>query len=1276
MPHISGHIFNQKKLRSILKDKTVADLTDNITPDKVNEIVANWQSLIRKGILDRKNEIDVQDDFLHNFIGKILGYKRMTDNPEEWYCEREKTTIKDATRSDAALGFFGNQQKDDIRVAIELKPIKVHLDRKQPRGYTPVEQGYMYTGKFGEKCNWFIVSNYKEIRFYHSSSMNKYEAFTIEGLAKADDFELRKFLYLLSKNRLINKDGISEIDRLYRDNEADQEKIANVFYSKFKEVRYHLFEHLKAKNPAIDEYILLENTQKILDRFIFICFCEDTELLPARIFRKVIAAVKSNGLLVKISAWDQLKELFHSINEGNPSHEINRYDGGLFAFDELLDGSLVLDDEVINELAEITDYDFDSDLNVNILGHIFEQSISDIEEIKAAISGEDVDKKTGKRKKEGIYYTPEYITQYIVEQAVGGWLKDRRDELGFNELPVLTDKDYASVKHLKTRANIKYNKNIKKHIEFWEAYKKKLSNIKILDPACGSGAFLNQAFDYLYKEGQDVNQQIADLKKGQLDIFGLDKHILRHNLFGVDLNRESVEITKLSLWLKTADNQSELTALDGNILRGNSLVDNPEKAGDKAFNWQERFSEIMDTGGFDVVIGNPPYIKEHINRKAFDGVHDSPYYQGKMDIWTLFGCRAIDLLIDQGYTSFIAPNNWISNAGASIFRNKLLTSGEIQRYIDFGDYKVFPEAGIQTMIYIYKKREPRRFYLVDYIKVINNRASLDDVKAIVIGQEHKDAAKFNAKITPANLIDKTITFLDKTIDDITEKIAQKANFKIVSDEIGNGIDVLQDFVSERHLAKLYDKSIKKGDGIFVLKNIDIAKMTFNTKEKEYLKPYYDSSQINRYLALKDKSEHKIIYADKFFRSNIQLFPNLKKHIDKFIPVLTSAFAPYGLHRPREERFFTGNGIFSLRKTTRPAFSYVKFPCYTTRAFLIIKPKNIDYNYLTAILNSKLIFFWLKNKGKLQGNQLQIDKEPLLNLPIVNSDAKTSDLIKLSVKNSELNNALFLVVDKFVHFIEYSLRPAAVSKKLKEFYNLEFADFICELKKQNVNVTKKDEFEIIELFESERNKILQFQSEILLTENEIDKTVYNLYDLNKEEIIIVEAAVGDLEKNKASVEREAEVLDESGASDKIKCYYYFGYGSNMSHKQIKARCPNNRFIDKGKIENYKFVYDGVSKAWGKRSVANIIECDGDEVEGGIFELTAKDLKNLDEHEGYNAGIYDRRKLRIRANNGDEYDCYVYLRTAEKPGKPSDKYRQTVIQGAKDCGLEDEYVSKNL
>jgi adenine-specific DNA-methyltransferase len=370
-----------------------------------------------------------------------------------------------------------------------------------------------------------------------------------------------------------------------------------------------------------------------------------------------------------------------------------------------------------------------------------------------------------------------------------------------------------------------------------------------------------------------------------------------------------------------------------------------------------------------------------------------------MDIWTLFACRAIDLLKDGGYFSFIAPSSWLGSAGASIFREKILSSGEIVKFVDFNDFRVFRDASIQTMIFVFQKRKPRKSYKVQYAKITGKNTTSEEVAMLLSSGLHKqieNSIVYEATIKSTNADGKSINFSNDTVSEILDKIEKVGDFKLSKNDIGNGIDVLQDFVSERHLPKLKDETIKKGDGVFVLENSVVAKMKLNEKEREYLKPYYGTSQINRYLSDKE-SGYKIIYADKYFREHINEFPNLKNHLDRFKKILTSAFVPYGLHRPREEKFFKGQAIFLLRKTMYPAFIYVEFPCYVTRAFLVLKPEEINLKYLTALLNSKLIYFWLKNKGKKQGEQLQIDKEPLMEIPLLKAGEKEQEKIALAVE---------------------------------------------------------------------------------------------------------------------------------------------------------------------------------------------------------------------------------------------------------------------------------------
>ena len=181
------------------------------------------------------------------------------------------------------------------------------------------------------------------------------------------------------------------------------------------------------------------------------------------------------------------------------------------------------------------------------------------------------------------------------------------------------------------------------------------------------------------------------------------------------------------------------------------------------------FAEVMNAGGFNVIIGNPPYIKEHTNKSAFERMHDLECYQGKMDLWYLFACKGIDLLQDNGILSYIATNNWVSNAGASKFRNKVLQETQIKEFIDFGDYKVFDTAGIQTMIMFLEKNCPSNEYSCKYSKVLNKNLKKEGLVDFLLKDPSIKFSIFDAIIDPFRLIDKNITFLEVKISVILNK---------------------------------------------------------------------------------------------------------------------------------------------------------------------------------------------------------------------------------------------------------------------------------------------------------------------------------------------------------------------------------------------------------------------------------------------------------------------------------------------------------------------------
>jgi adenine-specific DNA-methyltransferase len=456
------------------------------------------------------------------------------------------------------------------------------------------------------------------------------------------------------------------------------------------------------------------------------------------------------------------------------------------------------------------------------------------------------------------------------------------------------------------------------------------------------------------------------------------------------------------------------------------------------------------------VIGNPPYLKEANNKDLFEDLRRASirkYCIGKMDLWYAFACMSLDLVRPDGYHSFIATNNWITNAGATILRRKFYSEAKFIQFVDFADFHVFQDASIQTMIYIAQKKSINQTYELNYFKVASRNVELF---SLVSSLEHPGDERngwIESKIDPTK-IDQPFTLTSSSIKAVLEKIESIGTFHLEENEIGNGIDVLQDFVTKNHLAKL-KVVINPGDGVFVLSDIEKNHVVESENDSSKIKPYYTSSEIDRYKA-DDRNKYWLIYADREVRENIKHYPGIRKHLSKFTPILTSAFAPYGLHRPRDERFFIGEKILSLRKTRHGCFSLVTFPCYVSRAFLVIKPnrQEISLSFLLGILNSKLANYWLFYRGKKQGDQLQVDKEPLLRFPFY-------PLNMVDKKDMDLKQRIVVLVDRML-----------------------------DLHKQTPATPQEKE---------------QLQRQIAATDRQIDTLVYQLYGLTDEEIALVESS---------------------------------------------------------------------------------------------------------------------------------------------------------------------------
>ncbi|EKY3791031.1 class I SAM-dependent DNA methyltransferase [Campylobacter coli] len=817
--------------------------------------------------------------------------------------------------------------------------------------------------------------------------------------------------------------------------------------------------------------------------------------------------------------------------------------------------------------------------------------LSQKELISSSVLGNVFEKLNGY--KEGSFYTPSFITSYMCKESITKVVLDK-----FNAQFDLDAKDISELR-----------RSLRK--EDKKAQKELLNSIKICDPAVGSGHFLVSALNVMLSIYDELNlfdeefylevqndEILITGRKGefieykrpktpkdkahliQQELFHTKKDIIENNLFGVDINPNSCEITKLRLWIELLkhsfyqsfddENYHDLKTLpniDINIKCGNSLVSyfetgkslnhypnikerinkykrivkdykegfytdknliakeiknlqesfknfclkdkfnkeikqltnganeyskkygdfladehhdekfksffsknmfefsfdekvaikefaNLKKEYDNIFNlesnhpfeWRFEFPEILDDDGnfkgFDLIIGNPPYIKEAENKELFTNTKKLRTYQGKMDIWYHFVGRGFDILKNNGYLAFIATNNWVTNSGAKKLRNIVLEESQILSLVDFSSFMVFDSASIQTMIMSFQKTKPPKNYEFHFAKITTQTPIYEDVINLLKNEKTQNNEILKINLTPKKFIDKTLNFTKSDYEELFNKIQKYGKFYLEEKEVANGIHPHYDFINNR-INSNHNFAFKIGQGIFGLSEEEKEKLKLTKLENNLVKPYYDTQNFLKFF-FKKNNHQWLIYTNSSFKNpnSMDDYPNLKKHLDKFQNVITSDNKPYGLHRARDEKFFTGSPrIVALRKCVgEPKFSYVDFDCYVSATFYVIKTQRINVKYLTAILNSKLIAFWLKHKGKMQGNNYQIDKEPLLNIPIVDTNSK----------NEKLADELINLVDE-----------------------------ILKAKEQDKNANTQE------------------------LENKINSLVYKLYNLTEDEIKIIE-----------------------------------------------------------------------------------------------------------------------------------------------------------------------------
>lgn len=666
---------------------------------------------IQENIKNSKEE-QYQAKFLDELFVNVLGY---TLNPKpNFNITTEFKNQKGAGKADGAI----LKETKAIGV-IELKGTNtkdLESIRKQAFDYKANQKG----------CVYVITSNFEKLRFYINDAtefleFNLFqlapEEFALMHLCLQKDNILNNLPLTIKEASLVEEDKITK--QFYNDYSVFKRELfrdlvkrnakrlkQNVIAS---EARQSLEENNANENKALEKNVklsLFKKSQKLIDRFLFIFFAEDRDLLPPNSTIQILDKWKADiDFGDERPLYNLFKQYFHFLDEGRKGTtsraEIYAYNGGLFKPDAILDSLEIDDDLLYKHTYKLAKYDFSSQVDVNILGHIFENSLNEIESVNAEIEGGEFDKQKSKRKKDGVFYTPKYITKYIVENTVGKLCQEKKDQLGFKE------EAYFEIKK-GTHQNTK-----KQLLEVLDNYRAWLLQITICDPACGSGAFLNQALDFLIKEHRYIDELKAKVLGGGLILSDIENTILENNIYGVDLNEESVEIAKLSLWLRTAQPRRKLNDLSSNIKCGNSLIDSKTVAGDKAFNWHQEFPQIFDKGGFDVIIGNPPYVRvqflEHTQIDWFK--KNKKVAHKRIDISLMFFELASAILRENGLVSFITSNQFLTTEYGRNCRKLLLKEFKIERLIDFADLPVFEGALTYVSIFTLRNSKPTNFNL-------------------------------------------------------------------------------------------------------------------------------------------------------------------------------------------------------------------------------------------------------------------------------------------------------------------------------------------------------------------------------------------------------------------------------------------------------------------------------------------------------------------------------------------------------------------------------------
>ncbi len=1031
-----------------------------IVPEATRLIAAEWSRRASEPLFELQNESQLEQEFNRNIIQDILGYR--ADAPDTPGTMRVKQPVPGGTIVDVALGDFTNG-RNAILAPLELKGPKVNLDRIMPgRNRTPVEQAWGYAMD-APGARWVLLSNMRELRLYaFGHGRQEYEKFDLRRLD--DEEELAKLYLLLSAENLLSG---KTAELLARSAQADRE-ITDILYKDYKDLHNRLLQFIRDNRADIDAETRIGLTQKLLDRVLFIAFAEDRLLLPTDSLKDAIGAANKYDPKPK---WFQLKKLFEWVNAGAAEHNIEGYNGGLFRDDALLDG-LDLPDHLVEDFGKLATYDFDLDgeVSVTVLGHIFEQSITDLEALHAEARNV-APPKAGKRKRDGVVYTPDFVTRFIVERTIGIHLSEASDAL----LPQFgkTGPDGEIVWKKKQSER-----------DYWTAYLDRIARLRIVDPACGSGAFLIAAFDYLNSEQRRVRSRLGELDPGLLVHAqeNADVEIITNNLFGVDVNSESVEITKLSLWLKTAKRNRKLESLEGNIQCGNSLISD-ELPGQKSFDWRTGFPEIFDGSeneGFDIVLGNPPYVRMELLKdiKPWLEAHYA-VAADRADLYAYFFELGVRLLAPGGRLGFISSSTFFRTGSGAPLRAHLAKEAQVESVVDFGDLQVF--EGVTTYPAIVTLRKGGQDD--GTLTYLNARALPDDLSRVFDQQ--------SMTMPRERLGSGTWRFESDLLDTIRAKMA--AGRKTLAETYG---------------APLYGIKTGLNDAFILTRDQRDTIVKRDPRSAELLKPFLIGENLKRWHVESD--DLWLIYTPKN-QIDIENYPAIKDHLIPWRDRLERRATKQNWWELQQAQVayldsFRGPKTLYNRFTNRPQFSFMPNEIYTNDAPYIVPSSD---EFLATYLNSRLAWFALSSYAtRLQNGYYQLLGRHVEPTPIPEVSKPDREAIVHLGKACQANaSSLDKLIQSGVNRLKDLSPDVTDVRAILDWPSLTFSELQALLQKRckvTIPVSERDQWE--SWFTDRKAAAAKLTASIKAAEAEIDERVYRLFDLTPTEIAAVEDAL--------------------------------------------------------------------------------------------------------------------------------------------------------------------------